>query len=71
LVKYVIALQTLLVTVSLYVFLTIGLGYFWVIWDKRKQGWHDKLANTVVIQPKTEKKSIGFGGYLLRGLGIF
>jgi len=51
--------------------LPLGLGYFWVIWDKRKQGWHDKLANTVVIQPKTEKKSIGFGGYLLRGLGIF
>jgi len=51
--------------------LPLGLGYFWVIWDKRKQGWHDKLANTVVIQPKTEKKSIGFGGYVLRGLGIF
>ena len=51
--------------------LPLGLGYFWVIWDKRKQGWHDKVANTVVIQPKTEKKFIGFGGYLLRGLGLF
>jgi len=29
--------------------LPLGLGYFWVIWDKKKQGWHDKLANTVVI----------------------
>lgn len=26
------------------------LGYFWVIWDKRKQGWHDKLAKTVVVR---------------------
>jgi uncharacterized RDD family membrane protein YckC len=24
-------------------------GFFWIIWDKRKQGWHDKLAKTVVI----------------------
>lgn len=25
------------------------LGFLWVIWDKRKQGWHDKIANTLVI----------------------
>lgn len=25
------------------------LGFFWVIWDKRKQGFHDKLAKTVVL----------------------
>ncbi len=25
------------------------LGFLWVAFDKRKQGWHDKLANTVVI----------------------
>ncbi|MEE8058050.1 MAG: RDD family protein [Pseudomonadales bacterium] len=25
------------------------LGLFWVGFDKRKQGWHDKLAGTVVI----------------------
>jgi uncharacterized RDD family membrane protein YckC len=25
------------------------LGYLWVIWDKEKQGWHDKIANTVVV----------------------
>lgn len=31
--------------------LVFGLGYFWVIWDKRKQGWHDKLAGTVVVRP--------------------
>jgi uncharacterized RDD family membrane protein YckC len=26
------------------------LGFIWVAFDKRKQGWHDKLAGTVVIQ---------------------
>lgn len=26
------------------------LGFLWIIWDKRKQGFHDKLANTVVVQ---------------------
>ena len=25
------------------------LGIMWVGWDKKKQGWHDKLARTVVI----------------------
>lgn len=28
--------------------LTLGIGFLWVIWDKRKQGLHDKLAGTVV-----------------------
>lgn len=27
----------------------LGLGFLWILWDKRKQGWHDKIANTVVI----------------------
>ena len=33
---------------------TIGLllGFLWVAWDKRKQGWHDKIAGTVVIYGK-------------------
>ena len=28
----------------------LGLGLMWVGWDARKQGWHDKLAGTVVIK---------------------
>jgi uncharacterized RDD family membrane protein YckC len=28
----------------------LGLGFIWVGIDKKKQGWHDKLANTVVIK---------------------
>lgn len=26
------------------------LGYISVIWDKNKQGWHDKIAKTIVIK---------------------
>ncbi len=26
------------------------LGIIWVAFDKRKQGWHDKLAGTVVVK---------------------
>ncbi|MBA6254423.1 MULTISPECIES: RDD family protein [unclassified Colwellia] len=29
-----------------------GLGFLCVAWDKKKQGWHDKLAGTVVISSK-------------------
>jgi uncharacterized RDD family membrane protein YckC len=28
------------------------LGIFWVGFDARKQGWHDKLARTVVVRKK-------------------
>jgi len=30
--------------------LPLGLGIIWVGIDKKKQGWHDKLAGTVVIR---------------------
>lgn len=30
--------------------LLLGLGFLWVAWDKRKQGWHDKIAGTLVIK---------------------
>lgn len=26
------------------------LGFFNIIWDKKKQGWHDKIAKTVVVK---------------------
>jgi uncharacterized RDD family membrane protein YckC len=29
-----------------------GLGILWVGLDKRKQGWHDKLAGTVVVKKR-------------------
>jgi uncharacterized RDD family membrane protein YckC len=30
-------------------FLGLCLGFLWIGWDRRKQGWHDKLAGTVVV----------------------
>jgi uncharacterized RDD family membrane protein YckC len=30
--------------------LFFGLGVMWMLWDRRRQGWHDKLAKTVVIK---------------------
>lgn len=29
--------------------LLLGLGFIWIIFDRRRQGWHDKLAGTLVI----------------------
>jgi uncharacterized RDD family membrane protein YckC len=30
--------------------LPLYLGVLWVGWDKRKQGFHDKIAGTVVVR---------------------
>ncbi len=30
--------------------LGLGVGFLWVAFDARKQGWHDKLAGTLVIR---------------------
>lgn len=36
--------------------LPLGLGLLWVGFDKKKQGWHDKLAGTVVIKDVENKE---------------
>jgi len=28
------------------------LGFLWMLWDPRQQGWHDKLAHTIVVMSK-------------------
>lgn len=28
------------------------LGFLWIAFDRKKQGWHDKLAGTVVVRSK-------------------
>ncbi|MGI9282035.1 MAG: RDD family protein [Endozoicomonas sp.] len=30
--------------------LPLFLGFFWIVVDKKKQGWHDKIAGTVVVR---------------------
>lgn len=32
-----------------------GLGALWVAFDPRKQGWHDKIAGTLVVRSDTEQ----------------
>ncbi len=29
--------------------LPLGLGYLWMLWDPRRQTWHDKLGATLVV----------------------
>jgi uncharacterized RDD family membrane protein YckC len=29
--------------------IALTLGYLWMLWDKEKQTWHDKFANSVVV----------------------
>jgi len=31
--------------------LVFSLGYLWLLWDKDRQTWHDKLVSTVVMVP--------------------
>lgn len=39
------------------------LGFFWIGWDKRKQGWHDKMSGTVVVSPSNDPdQQISFDG---------
>ena len=38
----------------------LGLGLLWVGIDPKKQGWHDKLAGTVVIRRKNRSEPVGF-----------
>ena len=43
--------------------LPLGLGIIWVAFDARKQGWHDKLAGTVVVRQKNRQpKPVSFDG---------
>jgi uncharacterized RDD family membrane protein YckC len=30
--------------------LVFALGYLWILFDRDRQGWHDKLASTYVVQ---------------------
>jgi uncharacterized RDD family membrane protein YckC len=45
--------------------LILNLGYIWAIFDKRKQGWHDKVAGTIVVQDREISKRRNFLAYFL------
>jgi uncharacterized RDD family membrane protein YckC len=37
----------------------LNLGFIWAAFDKRKQGWHDKIAGTVVIIREEQNQTAG------------
>lgn len=39
--------------------LPLGLGFLWILIDKRNQGWHDKLSKTLVIMQDESRLTLG------------
>ena len=39
-------------------FVVIGIGFLQIIYDPRKQGWHDKIADTYVIKLPTAQREV-------------
>ena len=35
----------------------LGIGLIWVAFDRKKQGWHDKLSGTLVVRTRKQKSS--------------
>jgi len=35
--------------------IVICLGFLWIVWDGRKQGWHDKIASTYVVRVESRR----------------
>jgi uncharacterized RDD family membrane protein YckC len=45
-------------------------GFIWIAFDRRKQGWHDKMANSVVVRPVgTERVRFASNKVLREGSG--
>lgn len=36
----------------------LGLGWFWAIWDRDAQAWHDKIAGTVVLYRRSGARKV-------------
>jgi uncharacterized RDD family membrane protein YckC len=46
---------------SISTFFFTFLGFLWAAWDRKKQAWHDKIADTVVIKTDPRSPSTGSG----------
>jgi uncharacterized RDD family membrane protein YckC len=46
-------------TVGYFISFIYLLGFIWAAFDKRKQGWHDKIAGTVVIIREPQNNTAG------------
>jgi len=36
--------------IAYYISCMVIIGVLWAFWDENKQGWHDKVANTLVVK---------------------
>jgi uncharacterized RDD family membrane protein YckC len=45
--------------------LPLGLGFVWIAFDRRKQGFHDKIAKTCVVMEDEASKELD---EILRGV---
>lgn len=45
--------------------IVLSIGYVWMLFDSKKQTWHDKLAKTIVIQREPLSKGRNFFAYFL------
>jgi len=39
-------------------YLVVSLGFLWILFDKKKQGWHDKINKTFVVNKNFEIKPV-------------
>ena len=39
-------------------YLVISLGFIWILFDKKKQGWHDKMNKTFVVNENFKIKPV-------------
>ena len=37
--------------------IALCLGFLWIAWDREKQGWHDKIADTHVVKAVKQAKA--------------
>jgi uncharacterized RDD family membrane protein YckC len=37
--------------------LPLFLGFIWILFDEQNQGWHDKIAKTIVISEEERKRN--------------
>lgn len=47
--------------------LALCLGYLWMLWDSKRQCWHDKLADTLVIHTATAQSAQASPGTVSAG----
>lgn len=36
--------------------IAVCVGFLWIVWDREKQSWHDKIASTYVVRAKSKEE---------------